>query len=572
MWVGGTVTSNSFTGQYSALEYSTTIHKECEKLNNNNNDNQSRFPDDINKFPITACPWCGCKLISKNSHGCFKQGYSADTTNFITKCLNEKCAFHSELPIYFVDEKIYQNPPTLLFGTVDKFAMLSRKEEGHKLFNSSPNDAGLPPDLIIQDELHLLSGPLGSITGLYESVVELLCTKNGRKPKIIASTATTRNTEQQVALLYGNRKLNIFPSIGMTYNDNFFSYVNTTKSTRKHIGFMPTGKTATNTQLRLIELLLLARIQLLQYCLETEKMTKEEASDLINNFWSIVSFYNSKRDLGKTWSKISVEITNAIVSLHKKYGLDYKKYNFNTKFADRGKELSAREESDRIKRSLDDLERKLILTENEDGYYVVNNVVDLIFATNMFSVGIDIERLNVMLMNGQPKNIAEYIQVSSRVGRKFDGIVINQLDANRSREKSYFENYVAFNNAYYKYVEPLSVTPFTEITLDKMLASILICYVRHKQGLNEDNQASNFDGLINELKKHLGGRIKNEIQQQYALNRLDQLSIRWIEKIDAKRGVLTYKDLIADASSDDEWSVMQSLREIDTNSVIKIYI
>ena len=107
----------------------------------------------------------------------------------------------------------------------------------------------------------------------------------------------------------------------------------------------------------------------------------------------------------------------------------------------------------------------------------------------MFSVGIDIDRLNVMLMNGQPKNIAEYIQASSRVGRKEKGLVLNLLDANRSRDKSYYENFVSFNNAYYKFVEPLSVTPFTSITLDKVLVSLLVCYIRHKKGLNINSRA-----------------------------------------------------------------------------------
>ena len=164
------------------------------------------------------------QLGNAKQSGKFDLGYRATDKMFSTNCLNSNCAFSEELPIYFVDDKIYQNPPTLLFATVDKFAMLSHRQEGHRLFNSvleEDDKNKQPPDLIIQDELHLLSGPLGSITGLYESIVELLATKGNKKPKIITSTATTRNTEQQVAMLYGNRKLNIFPPMGVTYDDNF---------------------------------------------------------------------------------------------------------------------------------------------------------------------------------------------------------------------------------------------------------------------------------------------------------------------------------------------------------------
>jgi len=230
MWVGASTTPNSYKD---AQKIRKNINDEIVKLNNKKEGNYQKK----NTFPITNCSWCGCNLVTKNQIGNFDLGYKATDKAFSTNCLNPNCAFSVELPIYFVDDKIYQNPPTLLFATVDKFAMLSHREEGHHLFNSQDENK-LPPDLIIQDELHLLSGPLGSITGLYESIVELLSTKGKRKPKIITSTATTRNTEQQVAMLYGNRKLNIFPPMGVTYDDNFFSYVSTDIK-RKHIGIKP---------------------------------------------------------------------------------------------------------------------------------------------------------------------------------------------------------------------------------------------------------------------------------------------------------------------------------------------
>ena len=557
MWVGASTTPNSYKDAQTIFK---KTFDEITKLNNKKAGDYRK----ANTFPITSCSWCGCNLVSQNNSGRFDLGYKATEKAFSTNCLNPSCAFSAVLPIYFVDDKIYQNPPTLLFATVDKFAMLSHREEGHHLFNSQ-DEKKLPPDLIIQDELHLLSGPLGSITGLYESIVELLSTKGKRKPKIITSTATTRNTEQQVAMLYGNRKLNIFPPIGATYDDNFFSYVST-ESKRKHIGFMPTGKTALNSQIRILGNLLLARIELFKYYRVKESLTQEEAIHRENNFWTIVSFYNSLRDVGKVYNKVPAEISDFLKLLHNRYQLPKQAYGFNYfGLAGRTKELTSRIESNSIKKLLNELEMPFSLVA-KDGYSFVQNSVDLVLASNMFSVGIDIERLNVMLMNGQPKNVAEYIQASSRVGRKDKGIVINLLDANRSRDKSYFENYVSFNNAYYKFVEPLSVTPFTEIALDKVLASLLVCYVRHKQGLYLDKRAKDFTGDYRELESFISERIKNKKQLEYALEKLKVLSEKWT----TKEGDLTYKILIKKMSDLDDWSLMMSMREIDTNSIVKI--
>jgi len=557
MWVGASTTPNSYSDARTIFK---KVFDEITKLNNKRMGDYRK----VNTFPITNCPWCGCNLATQNNLGKFDLGYKATDKTFSTNCLNPDCAFNEELPIYFVDDKIYQNPPTLLFATVDKFAMLSHREEGHRLFNSLEENK-LPPDLIIQDELHLLSGPLGSITGLFESIVEMLSTKGKRKPKIITSTATTRNTENQVAMLYGNRTLNIFPPMGVSYDDNFFSYVST-DSKRKHIGFMPTGKTVLNSQIRILGNLLLARIELFKYYKEKAKLSQEETISRENNFWTIVSFYNSLRDVGKVYNKVPAEISDFLKLIHNRYQLNKQVYGFNYfGLAGRTKELTSRIESNSIKKLLNELEMPFNLI-TKDSMSFVQNTVDLVLASNMFSVGIDIERLNVMLMNGQPKNVAEYIQASSRVGRKDKGIVINLLDANRSRDKSYFENYVPFNNAYYKFVEPLSVTPFTEIALDKVLASLLVCYVRHKQGLYLDKRAKDFTGDYKELETFISERIKNKKQLNYALEKLKALSKKWTDK----EGDLTYKRLIKNMSDLDDWSLMTSMREIDTNSIVKI--
>lgn len=575
MWVGSATTPNTY-GEAKIICHA--IDDELAKLNQDKSGNFEK----VNSFPVTSCPWCGCNSISKfPATGKFISGYTGTfnkqtgTGTFLIKCINQKCHFTNELPIHFVDDAVYEKQPTLLFATVDKFAMLSHREEGNLLFNSLSAEK-LPPDLIIQDELHLLSGPLGSITGLFESIVEMLCTKGKRKPKIIASTATTRNTKHQIEMLYGNRELNIFPAPGITYDDNFFSYVS--KGTlRKHIGFMPTGKTSLDSQIQLIAHLLFSRIELYKNLKhQTEKLSDYEIKELVTYYWTLVSYYNSLKDVGKTYNKIGAEILTLLKLLHNRHDIAKLYFGFNYMgLPNRTRELTSRVESQKIKSLLNELSEDFGLRKDDKGNTYIDKTVDLVLASNMFSVGIDIKRLNVMLMNGQPRNVAEYIQASSRVGRDKQGIVFNLLDANRAREKSYFESYVTFHNAYYKFVEPLSVTPFTEISLDKALNSILICYVRHKVGLFKDKSAKEFNGNIQPLKDFLGDRIKEEAQKIYAFNKLDELTSSWMNKIvnlQFKKAENANQNLIQKITSFDDWSLMQSMREIDTNSLIKITI
>jgi len=470
-------------------------------------------------------------------------------------------------------------PPTLLFATVDKFAQLSHREEGHRFFNSL-NPQKLPPDLIIQDELHLLNGPLGSIVGLFEIMVEELCSKGNRKPKIIASTATTRNTAVQIANLYNGRQVNIFPPLGVTYDDNYFSFTDTkSEEKRLHLGFMPTGKTSIDSQVRaLLPHLLFARILLYKELgLSDEKMDK---------YWTIVSYYNSLKDVGRTYNKVNDEITSELKRLHEQYNLDRYQYGFNNRWLmGKTRELTSRIESTKIKSYLNELFTTFKTTRKDLDYRNLDSdVVSLVLASNMLSVGIDVSRLNIMLMNGQPKNTAEYIQASSRVARKHEGLVINLLDSNRAREKSYFENYVPFHQAYYKYVEPLTVTPFTKITFDKVLNSLFVCYVRHLKGLNKDKDAHQYKTEYAEefyqfMKNKLPKKNHNLIEtlKEY----IDEMSESWKDKIrteQLKQEQLKYKKgLIANSqefiTSDGEFfALMNSMREIDTNSIMEVNI
>ncbi len=573
------ITIGLWVGQSSTPNTLADVDKIMSEIENEASKGINVDVESKNGFQISSCPWCGAKLVNKhkNNDAWNIDGfeYNRRKKQFYFRCPNEQCAFSEKLPIQVVDEILYNEPPTLLFATVDKFAMLAWRAEGHRFFNSLNND-GLPPDLIIQDELHLLSGALGSITGIFESVIEMLCTKNGRTPKILASTATTRNTTHQIKMLYGGREVNVFPPTGLSYDDSFFAR-EAKESRRKYVGFMPTGKTAVDTQLRILSNLLVARMDVYR-----DPVLREEC---FNNYWSIVSYYNSLKDVGRTNNKVGDEIHNFTQTLQKRlFGANDTYYEFNYRnLKGRVKELTSREQSAKIKQTLKDLETPIStnnIKESDNGTRYIENVCDLILATNMISVGIDISRLNVMLINGQPKNIAEYIQASSRVGRSVEGLAITLLDANRARDKSYFEHFIPFHQAFYKSVEPLSLTPFTENTIDKMLMSLAVTYVRHKVvGRNGNKDVVNFepsdlDGFTSEMESRFG-------KSEYFTNKISALQTKWASLVDnSNRVIHKYEDkldglMCKPQSKNDENKdrvVMQSMREIDTNTFAKIYI
>ncbi|MHA1380895.1 MAG: helicase-related protein [Candidatus Helarchaeota archaeon] len=577
MWVGMASTPNTLK---EAVEKVEEINSECNKEKGN--------PENKNVFQISSCPWCGTKLISKNQYDNWDYGFKIEgkgkNIEFKIKCLNEHCHFHKVLPVQVVDEMLYENPPTLLFGTVDKFAMLSWKADGHRFFNSL-NDDKLPPDLIIQDELHLLSGPLGSITGIYESVIEILCTKKGKKPKIISSTATTRNTDEQIKALYGiNRKVNIFPPAGLSYDDSFFAKIDNSESRRRYIGLIPSGKSSIDIQLQVIANLFVARLEAFKALV----INGNKDYETFDKYWTIISYYNSLKDVGRIHNKVGDEISNFTSTLQIRLFGDQPNYKFNyRRLYDRDVELTSRVDSSKIKQTLKLLEENrftantIKINENDDTY--VSNIIDLVLATNMISVGIDIDRFNIILINGQPKNIAEYIQASSRVGRKYKGLAIALLDGNRARDKSHFEHFIPFHQAFYKSVEPISLTPFTENTIKKMLTSIMVTYVRHKiPGMSQNDAAQYFQPeMLDGLKVEIKERYKNSPNTYtFVESKLQELSDDWLYKINelglknyesSKKEIgLLVKPTEKNFGEEEIWSVMQSMREIDTNSFIKV--
>jgi len=567
----------------------STIPNRIEDAKDKLNKTQERLNSkkySINPFQLSSCQWCNTKIIGRTEE---KNnpiiGHRINRQNHLTSyCLNPNCAYSEQnggLPIVLVDEDIYNNPPTMLFATVDKFAQLAWKGEATSLFNSQNKDSSnRKPELIIQDELHLLSGPLGSLVGLFENIILSLCTTKTQKPKIIASTATVKNVEEQVKGLY-NRTVQIFPQNATNADNTFFSKT-LSESKRRYVGILPTGKTQTMTNLRLNAALLFARLELWK-----NSMDKTE----VDQFWTILSYFKSLKHIGRFSNKIVAELLPEIKQLQVRYLMNIPPYNNNyNKLSYRNLELTSRIPNERIKKNLD----KLTISFN--GNLEKHQAFDIVLATNMISVGLDEKRLGIMLMNGMPPNTAEYIQASSRVARENEGVVFTIFDPNNTRDLSYFEDFVPFHKTFYKQVEPISVTPFAENALDKMLFTAIVTYFRHKLNFSDNKspylllENGNKQQLLNELssianthsfadnedKQLLIAEIANLIQQwEYKIQASPRPSrdgglYFYCSKYETKKKKNLLKPIQERQNANDKLVGMQSMRSVEPNTSIKI--
>jgi len=596
-------------------------------------------------LPHTNCPWCGGKLFVyddfRNTHpNAIEEGFGLNST-FNINCNSKGCTFYEEfgndensLPLRIFDEDIYLNPPTLLFGTVDKFAAFankvntqtaSRKEDSRRLLGVGHNHNVLPPELIIQDELHLLLGPLGSAVGLYEKGLDELCTyeENGIKirPKIITSTATTRNTDKQIFALF-NRRAEIFPKQGITCDDSFFSYYERKEgqydSWRKYVGVLPVGKTQVWTQLRIASLCLVHRLVYLKQQFSLEQLIQnniDDSKNVLNYYHTVLSYFNSLKEVGKTQSQLSHYLPGDVNLITK----NTTPWSFLDSLLRKNREinyseLTGRLTGEEIKTNLSQIERNWSLTSRETNNHKGknDNPPEYVISTNMISVGIDVARFNTMIINTMPRNIAEYIQASSRVARSEHGIVFTVHHPFRSRDLSHYQRFKEFHEKFYSYVEPISVTPFANKALESYFALYLAFIVRHNRnwGLENNDSASS---ITSELKDQIITHVKREITMIHtnAIKLNDYLSVRndrmnstiegiidseeldnvilkledliverWLNRIDdPENPVQRYSEMNVDQNVLFEpssgsanlslWKVGQSLRKIAPESVIK---
>lgn len=452
-----------------------------------------------NKFQVLKCPWCGTKLVKEvvNSKLIGVFGYRMrNNRHFELFCPQESCYFGQIgiLPVQIVDEELYLNPPTLLFGTVDKFAMLPWKREIGNFFGLHTNNRS--PELIIQDELHLISGPLGTMVGLYETAIDALCCSKGVTTKIIASTATIRRAKEQCSSLY-NRDVCQFPHPGLNADDSFFARealidFNRGIFGRRYVGIMPSGKTKAMMEVRAIAALLQS--------INTMSLPDE----VKDKYWTLTVYFNSLKDLGKCSTLVDDDVKDFIKRTSFRLGTAR-----DARMIGRADELTSRVSTTELNETLDKLEKWSYSAESFANKRYPSNVL---LATNMISVGIDVARLNVMLMVGQPKLTSEYIQASSRIGRTYPGVAFVLYDGSKSRDRSHFEQFRAYHESFYKFVEPTGATPFSKPARDRALHAVVISLLRHLEPtLLQETDASHFtkkaySDRINAIKRMIAGR------------------------------------------------------------------
>jgi len=454
-------------------------------------------------IPLEGCPWCGTKF-DRDSFKLLPIG-DMNPKKLAVRCDDYDCEFHDQdLPIVAIDEPLYRRLPCFLIATVDKFAGLpwfgqtgklfgkvSHYQPGEGFFSSADEkpfgqklDQGLPPpDLIIQDELHLISGPLGTMVGLYETAIDALCSTNDAKPirpKVIASTATVRRAQSQIQALFNRSQVQVFPPPGPDRHDSFFA--ETIPATPQDPGRLYVGVAAQGRSLKVVllrtylSLLSAAQYQWEQWEQVNKKPRKKNTDDDSSKnpadpYMTLMGYFNALRELGGSRRIVEDEVVSRLNNYQDRQRVGEALSFFrNRKIADNPEELTSRVDTNKIAET----KRKLSLP------FTDKERVDVALATNMISVGLDIVRLGLMVILGQPKTAAEYIQSSSRVGRDKNrpGLVVTLMNIHRPRDRSHYERFQYWHQTFYRAVEATSVTPFSSRALDRGLAAVTVALAR----------------------------------------------------------------------------------------------
>jgi len=608
LWVGNRTTPNTIDQAHEAI---------AEYKNGKGSGSGSATP-----AQLTHCPWCGTRIdpgldivVEKGPRGRGRVFmYCGDPQGECPFSKRQSEVWDGEgLPLCVVDEEIYHRLPALLISTVDKFAQMPWKgetemlfgqvdgycsrhgfhcpsmdpEADHRAYGDLPatrfrtNGPLRPPDLIIQDELHLISGPLGSLVGIYETAVDALSTWDvaGRpvRPKVIASTATVRRASEQVRSLF-LRSVRVFPPHGTDIDDDFFARrrePSDEKPGRLYVGIYAPGRRMKAVLIRVYVAYLAAAARLYN-----------DHRALADPWMTLVGYFSSMRELGGMRRLVEDDIRSRLRRTEE-HGLANRYFRVI-------EELTSRKPSSEIPIVLEQLERQFEDTEMDElaksggrksRTPYRSSPIDVLLATNMLSVGVDVQRLGLMLVAGQPKNTAEYIQATSRVGRSKNGpgLVCTVYNWTRPRDLSHYESFEHFHATVYQQVEPLSVTPFAPRARDRALTGVLTSLIRLQGTRLNDNLAA---GKVTREDSYVRAAI-NDIVQRFAavseedgsagqvLTELQERLTAWIREAGRREGGrrLGYKSSpdgltvgLLRRPTEETWSkltCLESLREVE---------
>jgi hypothetical protein len=445
MWVGASATPNTLKEADTALK-------------------RLRAGDTLperNPVQLRRCSWCGIDI------DVFHYRVDLGAQRLVAACGNPDCEFRDGLPIHLVDESVYLHRPTLVIATVDKFAQMTWKPDPAALFNRrNAPDGTPPPELVIQDELHLISGPLGTLVGLYEAALDIAADR----PKVIASTATIRRAREQGKALF-DRDVHQFPPSGLDARDSWFAVEADPqrKPSRRYVGLFAPGTSQATLLVRAYGALL------------HHAAAIDGKDDVRDAYWTLIGYFNSLRLLAAAELQVNDDVDGRLKLLAE----------------DRTpREVETTELTSRVAAS--DIPYRL---RQLDVRHPDPTAVDVVLATNMISVGVDVDRLGLMAVTGQPQTTAEYIQATSRVGRRYPGLVVVLYNAARSRDRSHYENFRAYHSALYRQVESTSVTPFSARARDRALHAALIGAARLTiPDARENEGAGRLDDFADDLR------------------------------------------------------------------------
>ena len=500
--------------------------------------------------------------------------YQSNQTDFRFRCHNPECAFGTAqdgaLPCNVVDEALYEHPPTLLIATLDKFARLAWEERTNAFFGGNTHR---PPELVIQDELHLIAGALGSVAGLYEAALDTVLKARAMHPKYIASTATIRMAAEQVKRLYG-REVAVFPPPGLDCDDSFFARAVplSVRPGRMYVGYFAPMQNRQKCLAPLAAALLCAPLELFA--------EQEEARLLLNAWWTQVVYHGSLRGVGNSHTLFDHDVREFMRML-KTPATEEKTENP----AERTHPIIAQLTSQQTAEENAAIFAQLAVACGHP------ECLDAVFATNMVSVGLDVARLALMVINGQPLTTAEYIQASSRVGRgEVPGIVFANYYRDQARSLSHYEDFRPYHDAFYRFVEPTSVTPYTYQARSRALHAALVIAVRHScANLLGNESARHFDpqtpavARVIELLEIRCRQSASEDQQEEIARHLERLAEEWkneVARCQKNRQALDYQVSDQDKgrnrllrAHDAEirglWTTLHSMRHVENTALLK---
>lgn len=532
LWLGDSTTPNKVSDARTRLE------------------SLKKMTDPTNPFQLDACPWCATPIIPKartEDEGAY--GAIATAHDFFLHCTNDECDFAKRLPVEVIDEQIYSRPPSMLLATIDKFARLALSDSAGSVLGASAAQFDAP-SLVIQDELHLLSGPIGTTMAVYEAAVEGVLSWSGVKPKIVASTATIRAAADQVNGLFA-RPVSLYPPSGISADDSYFARIDRSSPGRLYMGLMPQAFTQSSSVVRSLSALL-----------EAPLTGSPKSAEELDAYWTVVAYHNSLRELGRTLTIARDDVPSLLQNRA------ISEETLRTLDGDGVVQLTSQESASELPKIL----KRLDMTKSAGG------AVDVVVSTNMLSVGIDVARLGVMLMNGQPKTTSEYIQATSRVGRSaVPGIVVTLFRATKPRDRSHYESFQGFHESLYRFVEPSSVTPWSVQSRHRALAAALVILVRHGAGLASNEACAEFDPASSrariavEILKETVAKVDPK-EAASSAEQIDRLVTEWAEKIEEARAAgesLSYQTqkgpslLKSFGEQGTAWPVMNSMRSVD---------